>query len=184
MTPAHATRGTGGAGLGGGCPRRRFLLVRLLCVFLSLSALGVGAAAEDAQQQQPSVGKVRSSAELAFSNGDMENALKGWNQVIALEPNNDGNFFKRFRVYLRQNKYKEALADLNSALHLKPANEQAVTQKGKLEIRLGRCADAHATLLKLQRCVFLSRGVGGGLLLLSPLVVGLTPPPHPTPHKA
>ena len=98
-----------------------------------------------------SVGKIRSSAELAFSKGEVETALKLWGQVISMEPFNDGNFFKRFRVYLRQSKLKEALSDLNSALQLKPENEAALAQKGKLEMRMGRCADAVANMQKLQR---------------------------------
>lgn len=98
-----------------------------------------------------SLGKIRSSAELAFSKGEVENALKLWGQVIAMEPSNDANFFKRFRVYLRQSKLREALADLNSALQLKPDNEAALVQKGKLEMRLGRCSDALANMQRLQR---------------------------------
>lgn len=115
-----------------------------------LWALLCGASGETAPE---SVGKIRSSAEVAFSKGDVEGAAKLWAKVIALEPTNDGNFFKRFRVFLRLNKYKEALADLNSALQLKPSNEAALVQKGKLELRLGRCADASSSFKKLQRLV-------------------------------
>ena len=119
------------------------------------AVIGVGlivACRADGENSQ-SVGKVRSGAELAFSKGDIEGALKMWSQVIAMEPNNDANFFKRFRVFLRQNKYKEALADLNSALSIKPTNEGALVQKGKLEMRMGRCSEAFASLQKLQKYV-------------------------------
>lgn len=119
-----------------------------LLLLLVLTALVISSG--DTENQ--SIGKVRSSAEMAFSKGDIDGSLKLWGQVIALEPTNDGNFFKRFRVYLRQNKYKEALSDLNSALNIKPTNEAALTQKGKLELRLGRCSDAYTSFSKLQRC--------------------------------
>lgn len=88
-----------------------------------------------------SVGKLRSSAEQALSKGDVSEALKLWEQVIAIEPN-DSNFYKRFRVYLRQQKLKEALSDLNKALEINPKHENALVQRGKLQIRIGRCAEA------------------------------------------
>ena len=119
-----------------------------LFLVLLLMALVVGSGDTETQ----SVGKVRSSAEMAFSKGDIDGSLKLWGQVIAMEPTNDGNFFKRFRVYLRQSKYKEAMSDLNSALNIKPTNEAALTQKGKLELRLGRCSEAYTSFTKLQRC--------------------------------
>ena len=88
------------------------------------------------------VGKLRSGAEVAFSNGETEQSLKLWEQVIALEPENDSNYYKRFRVYLRQHKLKEALADLNSALKLNPSNENALVQRSKLKLRLGKCDES------------------------------------------
>lgn len=129
------------------------LLQKVLVSFLfSTTLMGYLSYGDEGVMQ--SLGKIRSSAELAFSKGEVENALKLWGQVIAMEPSNDGNFFKRFRVYLRQSKLKEALADLNSALQLKPDNEAALVQKGKLEMRLGRCSDALANMQRLQRLAF------------------------------
>ena len=69
---------------------------------------------------QVNVGKLRSSAEAAFSEGRPDESLKLWAQVIAAEPDNHSNYYKRFRVYLRKLKYKEAVADLTSALGIKP----------------------------------------------------------------
>ena len=63
-------------------------------------------------------------------------------QVIELEPKNEINFYKRFRVYLRQQKLKEALADLNSALTINPEYEVVLVQRAKLQIRMGRCEEA------------------------------------------
>ena len=117
-----------------------------IVVVLALSDLIL--ADPDAQQ---SIGKLRSGAELAFSNGETEQALKLWEEVITLEPDNDSNYYKRYRVYLRQQKLKEALADLNAALRLNPKHENALVQKSKLHIRMGRCEEAvidFATLKK------------------------------------
>lgn len=90
----------------------------------------------------PSIGKLRSGAETAFSKGEIEQSLQLWEEVIKLEPNNDSNYYKRYRIYLRQQKLKEALADLNSALKLNPANENALIQRGKLHMRMGKCFEA------------------------------------------
>lgn len=68
-----------------------------------------------------------------------------------MEPLNENNFYKRFRVYLRQQKLKEALADLNSALSINPAHEVVLGQRAKLQIRMGRCDDALADFQKLAR---------------------------------
>jgi tetratricopeptide (TPR) repeat protein len=72
-------------------------------------------------------------------------------QVIKTEPGNANNFYKRFRVYLRQKKNKEALADLTSALELDPKHEQALAQRAKLNLRLGNCAESETDFISLQR---------------------------------
>ena len=104
-----------------------------------------------------SVGKLRSSADVAFTNGDMNEALRIWSQVIALEPKNDSNFYRRFRVYLRLQKYKEALSDLNTSLNIKPDNSDVLKQRAKLQIKLGNCAEAENDFGRLQKYVSLFR---------------------------
>ena len=103
------------------------------------------------ENDHQSVGKLRSSADLALSKGEVDNALRLWEQIIMLEPNNDSNFYRRFRVYLRQNKLKEALSDLVSAFKINNKNEDVLVQKVKLEMRLGRCAEADVDLDLLKR---------------------------------
>lgn len=98
-----------------------------------------------------SVGKMRSSADVFFTNGQYDQAVDMWSKVIMLEPNNDSNFYRRFRVYLRQQKFKEALADLNSALKLNPKNEGALVQRAKLNLRLGRCEESEGDFNSLRR---------------------------------
>lgn len=100
-----------------------------------------------------SVGKLRSSADVAFTNGDMNEALRIWSQVIALEPKNDNNFYRRFRVYLRLQKYREALSDLNTALNIKPDDSNVLQQRAKLQIKLGNCAEAEADYGRLTKYV-------------------------------
>jgi predicted Zn-dependent protease len=98
-----------------------------------------------------SVGKLRSSAEVAFSKGDVDQALRLWTQVIAVEPGNETNFYKRFRIYLRQNKLKEAISDLSAALAIKPDYEAVLAQRAKLQLKVGRCSDAKNDFDKLRR---------------------------------
>jgi tetratricopeptide (TPR) repeat protein len=68
-----------------------------------------------------------------------------------MEPQNEANFFKRFRIYLRQNKLKEALSDLTAALKIKPAFEGALTQRAKLQLRLGKCSEAEDDFKSLKK---------------------------------
>jgi tetratricopeptide (TPR) repeat protein len=97
------------------------------------------------------VGKLRSSAEVAFSKGDVDQAIRLWAEVIGLEPNNEANYYKRFRVYLRQQKFKEALSDLSSALAIKPEYEAVLVQRAKLQLKLGKCNEAELDFENLRK---------------------------------
>lgn len=44
--------------------------------------------------------------------------------MIELEPKNERNFYKRFRVFLSKRRYAEAINDLSRALELKPKYKQ------------------------------------------------------------
>ena len=107
--------------------------------------------AENAEKALPSIGKLRSSADTFFTNGQFDESIKMWNQVIQLEPQNESNFYKRFRVYLRQQKYKEAISDLSSVLELNPSHENALVQRAKLFVKIGKCAEAVHDLEKLKK---------------------------------
>jgi len=98
-----------------------------------------------------SVGKLRTMADAHFTNGEFQQAIEMWSKVIGLEPTNESNFYKRFRVYLRQQKLKEALNDLNSALTINPKNENVLAQRAKLNMRLGKCAEAETDYYSLKR---------------------------------
>ena len=101
-----------------------------------------------------SVGKIRASADLAFSKGDVDQALKLLTKVIELEPKNEMNFYKRFRIYLKQSKYREALADLNSALSIKSDDINILNQRAKLSMRLGKCQDSANDYTTLARYTY------------------------------
>ena len=100
------------------------------------------------------VGKIRASADLAFSKGDVDQALKLLTKVIELEPKNEMNFYKRFRIYLKQSKYREALADLNSALNIKSDDINILNQRAKLSMRLGKCQDSANDYTTLARYTY------------------------------
>ncbi|RYY71343.1 tetratricopeptide repeat protein, partial [archaeon] len=51
----------------------------------------------------------------------------------------------------RQQKLKEALADLTAALSHNPSNENALTQRAKLNMRMGRCAEAESDFQYLKQ---------------------------------
>eukprot|EP00903_Cladosiphon_okamuranus_P006463 g6323.t1 len=133
------------------------LLLRLFNVLLVLSCSPVGSItahgavagskAEDrgAKEQAtsaPSASALRSSAELAVSKGEHEKAIRLFSQVIELEPKNERNFYKRFRVFLSKRKYAEAIKDLSRALELKPKYKQALAQRAKLLRMMGQCEEA------------------------------------------
>ena len=102
-------------------------------------------------EETQNVGKIRSAADVAFSKGDTEESARLWQQVISLEPKNEQNFYKLFRVHLRQQKFREALQDLTHCLELKPTHKQSLAQRGKLLLRLGRCAEAEIDLKELEK---------------------------------
>lgn len=102
------------------------------------------------ETQKASVGKLRASADEAFASGNLIEAIKLWSDVISIDDKNESNFYKRFRVYLRQNKLKEALGDLNKAINIKPNYEAALSQRGKLNLKLGKCNDAILDMNKLK----------------------------------
>lgn len=118
-------------------------------LLLSICFCLTTASPNNATPQAQSVGKIRSAADVAFSKGDVEESAKLWQQVISLEPENEQNHYKLFRVHLRQKKHKEALHDLNECLKLKPNHVQSLSQRGKLLLKVGRCSEAEVDFKNL-----------------------------------
>lgn len=110
----------------------------------------VYAAGEEGVKSGTGVGKLRAAAGEATVAGDMAKATSLWNEVLTIEPDSSNNYYGRFRVYLRQNKMKEAMSDLNKVLDLEPSHEQALGQRAKLTLRMGRCSDAVEDFVKLK----------------------------------
>jgi len=121
-----------------------------ICATATTESSSAKASSSASASETVNVGKLRSSAEVAFSKGEIDQALKLWEQVIEIEPRNENNFFKRYRVYIRQQKLREALADLNSALEINPKNENILVSRGKLHLKMGKCFDAEKDFLLLK----------------------------------
>jgi DnaJ homolog subfamily C member 3 len=120
--------------------------IRSTLVFLSwLSVL------QAAESDLNSIGKMRSAADEMFTNGQYERAIDLLSKVISMEPENDANYYRRFRVFLRQQKLKEAVADLNAMLKINPQHENALSQRAKLNLRLGKCVDSEGDFVKLKK---------------------------------
>ncbi len=97
------------------------------------------------------IGKLRSSAEEAFTNNEIDKSLSLWAKVISGEPNNAENFYKRFRVYLKKQDYNKALSDLTAVLDLNPKHEKALAQRAKYNLKLGNCDMAEKDFFSLKR---------------------------------
>lgn len=114
------------------------------------TAASAGGGGGDAGGEAVSLGRLRSSADEAFTSGDYQKASSLWAKVILAEPNNEENFYKRFRVYLKTNDYSKAMADLSSALVINPKMEKALAMRAKYYVKMGACVDAEKDYIKLK----------------------------------
>jgi DnaJ family protein C protein 3 len=112
----------------------------LLCAALTLLTCGVDA------KKKASVPKLRSDGDMAFAKGDMKKAKKLFKKVIKLEPKNERNYYKLFRVHLKERAYPEAIKDLTKALEVAPKYKEGLYQRGHLNIQMGHCVEASADL--------------------------------------
>ena len=121
----------------------RFLLY---CALLALVA-----SAEPMAVSPKELSKMRREADTEFVSGQKngpKNALKKWNKIIKLDPDNHNNYYKRYRVLLRLKKTARALSDLESAVKVKPSFTSGWSQHAKLLLKLGRCVEADVSLQK------------------------------------
>jgi DnaJ family protein C protein 3 len=89
-----------------------------------------------------SAGKLRASAEEAFSQGKTSEAIEFLQQAIFVEPENASNHHRLYKVRHRSRQFMEALKDIETAVDLADAvNEKDTyrTLKAKLLIELGQC---------------------------------------------
>ena len=67
-----------------------------------------------------SASKLRSLGENAMVAGKYDEAAELYKKVIQVEPGEARNYYKLFRVHLRQQKYKNAVQDLATAVEVDP----------------------------------------------------------------
>ena len=80
-----------------------------------------------------SVSRMRSLGEQAMVKGDSTKALQWFNKAVKAAPDDEKNYYKRFRVHIRKHNFKAALNDLAKAVQLKPDFSDAHSQRGKLQ---------------------------------------------------
>ena len=114
----------------------------------ALAACAVGAPGQTVDRA--AVNELRKLAESKMATGASAEALALYNDVIASEPKNERNFFKRCKAHLSQRNYKAAIADLTTALALKPKYKQALGQRAKLYRLLGQCNESLADYHSLE----------------------------------
>ena len=115
----------------------------MLLYLLLASLRGVlvtGAPPRKAAEETP--GQLRSKADEALLKRDTDTALSLLARAIALEPDNERNYFKRATVLKRAGKAARAVADLDAALQIKPGYGAALVARARALLGIGRCAEA------------------------------------------
>lgn len=100
-----------------------------------------------ASEKVVSAGKLRASAEEAYSQGQTAEAIDFLRQAVQLEPDNAANHHKLYKVRHRSRQFIDALKDISSAVDLANANDEKDmyrSLKAKLLIELGQCDRAVA----------------------------------------
>ena len=115
----------------------------LTCYLWTMLAL-VALSSTLASEKVMSAGKLRSSAEEAFSQGNTAEAIDFLQQAISLEPENAVNHHRLYKVRHRSRQFMEALKDISSAVDFAgEGNEEEKTMyrtlKAKLLVELGQC---------------------------------------------
>ena len=94
-----------------------------------------------ATEKVMSPGKLRASAEEAFSQGNTDEAISFLQQAISLEPDSATNHHRLYKIRHRSRQYMEALKDISSAVELASDEEKDMLRslKAKLLVELGQC---------------------------------------------
>jgi len=75
--------------------------------------------------------KALSSPIFTPSLRELDKAIRFLSQAIQIEPENEKNYYKRYRTHLRGKKYREALQDLSAAINLDPSDASKLLQRAK-----------------------------------------------------
>ena len=95
-----------------------------------------------ASEKVMSAGKLRSSAEEAFSQGKTAEAIDFLQQAISMEPENAVNHHRLYKIRHRSRQFMEALKDIGSAVDYASANDEKDSYrslKARLLVELGQC---------------------------------------------
>lgn len=88
--------------------------------------------------------KLRSAGDTQMVSNALQPALDSFTKAITLEPDNPLNYYKRFRVYDKLKKTKQALGDLSTILSLDPKHVQALSLRARMYLNTGKCNEALA----------------------------------------
>jgi len=105
------------------CNARRVLLVLVLMVFL-FQGMVFSAADSPAKEVPKKVLKLMNKAEKALSKNDFEKALENYNKVIQMEPEYAPAYYKIGRILMDQEKYDEAIANLEKSIKIDPESAE------------------------------------------------------------
>lgn len=109
----------------------------LLCLVPALLMAQTAAAADDA------VADITRRADLLRARGKFTDALAEYSKALKLDPTNYLALFKRGAVYMgMEGRELAAIADFTKVLGIKPGFQGALTQRAKLELKLGNLQEA------------------------------------------
>lgn len=107
----------------------------LLALTCSLACVG----ASDTTNAKDFVSK----GDSLLSSGEFQAAISAYDNAVKLEPTNYLYLFKRSAAYMSVGKNLPALEDLETILKLKPGFEGALTQRARLNLKLGKYDSAN-----------------------------------------
>jgi tetratricopeptide (TPR) repeat protein len=85
-----------------------------------------------------------------YAKGDLAPALEEAHRAVAAGPRAALSYYLRASIHADRNENELALADARKALKLQPENPRALVLLGKLQVRMGKCSEAAATLEALK----------------------------------
>ena len=113
----------------------------LLAILVNAGAI---AAASTGGSKKRSPSAMRTLGDQAFVKRDYKKALAAYGEAIKLEPANERNYMRRFRVFLRQAKYARAAKDLSKAVAANPKYGKGFFERAKVRVKTGACEAAVA----------------------------------------
>lgn len=74
--------------------------------------------------------------------GDLDRALRDFEEALKLGPENSGAFFGRGNTYARKNEREKAIADYSEVIRLKPTHSEAWCNRGRVYLAMGKTEEA------------------------------------------